>query len=144
MIQIIKLLHYVVIIFLIFISPSKVPVSIKHILSDKLLYINIKSEGNTPSFITHTISPIHKLPLFILIPSPFLYISTSIEFCSLSNFFLYKSSNASLINDTPNTNIKYDIIVVGLYGLNIGIHYIIVINKKYILDKRIIDIIMLY
>ena len=112
------------------ISLSKVPVSIKHILLDKLLFINIKSEGNTPSFITHTISPIHKLPLFILIPSPFLYISTSIEFCSLSNFFLYKSSNASLINDTPNTNIKYAITVAGLYGLNIGIHYIIVINKK--------------
>jgi len=108
----------------IFISPSKVPVSIKHILSDKLIFINIKSEGNTPSFITLTISPIHKLQLFILIPSPFLYISTSIEFCSLSNFFLYKSSNASLINDIPNTNIKYGIIVEGLYRLNIDIHYI--------------------
>ena len=48
-------------------SPSKVPVSIKHIPSGKLLSINIKSEGNTPSFTTLTISPIRKLPLSILI-----------------------------------------------------------------------------
>ena len=105
--------------FLIFkvFSPSNVPVSIKHTPSFKLLSINNKSEGNTPSFFTLTISPICKLPLWIFIHFPFIYVSTSFEFCSLSNFLRFKSSTASRMSDTAKTKTKGAMAVVGLNGL---------------------------
>ena len=105
--------------FLIFkvFSPSKVPVSIKHTPSFKLLSINNKSEGNTPSFFTLTISPILNSPLLIFIQEPFIYVSTSFEFCSLSNFLLFKSSTASRISDTVNTKTKGAIAVAAPNGL---------------------------
>ena len=103
-------------------SPSKLPVSIKHIPSGKGESNNTKSAGKISSCSTITISPNSKLPLSISIHSSFLYTLHFTEFCNLSKLALLQSSYASLIKLTDKTNIIGNNAVAEPKGDITGIH----------------------